>query len=89
MWPLAAADFCGSIRLLVRSESQKQNLPAISATIIRNNKIVCSIAQGWADLEQRVPNTIKSRHRLASLSKPITAVLTMKLVEKGRLVLDA
>ena len=88
VWPMSAADFCGPIRSLVRNESQKQNIPAISVTIVQNNKIVCSIARGWADLEQRVPNTIKSRHRLASLSKPIAAVLTMKLVEEGRLVLD-
>jgi CubicO group peptidase (beta-lactamase class C family) len=32
--------------------------------------------------------TAKSQHRLASLSKPVTAVLTMKLVEEGRLALD-
>ena len=84
---LAAADLCGSIRTLVAAESKRQNIPGISIAVVQNNHVVCSIAQGWADLEQRIPNTAKSRHRLASLSKPITAVLTMKLAEEGRVAL--
>lgn len=84
---LAAADLCGSIRTLVAAESKKQDIPAISVAVVQNNQIACSIAQGWADLEQRVPNTTKSRHRLASLSKPIAAVLTMKLVEEDKVAL--
>ena len=86
--PLTAADVCASIRTLVRAEAKKQDIPAISVAIVRNNQIACSVALGWADLEQRIPNTPKSRHRLASLSKPVTAVLTMKLMEEGRLALD-
>ena len=85
---LAGVDFCDSIRSIVSSESKKQDIPSISVTIVKNNKIVCSVAEGWADLEQKVPNTTNSRHRLASLSKPITAVLTMKLVEEEKLALD-
>jgi serine beta-lactamase-like protein LACTB len=86
--PLAAADLCDSIRTLVLAEAQRQDMPAISVTVIHNNRIACSVAYGWADLEQRVPNTTTSRHRLASLSKPVTAVLTMKLVEDEKLSLD-
>lgn len=77
-----------SIRTLVRAEASTQDIPAISVAIVRANQVACSIAEGWADLEQHVPNTTKSQHRLASLSKPFTAVLTMKLVEQGRLALD-
>ena len=87
MGSLAAADLCGPIASLVRAESQKQAIPAISVAVIRDNQIICSIALGLADLEQRVPNTAKSRHRLASLSKPVSAVLTMKLVEEGKIAL--
>ena len=86
--PLAAADVCASIRTLVGAEAKKQDIPAISVAIVQNNQIACSVALGWADLEQRIPNTPKIRHRLASLSKPATAVLTMKLMEEGRLALD-
>lgn len=85
---LTGADLCSSIRSLVAAESQKQDIPAISVAVVRDNRLICSVALGFADLEQRVPNTVKSRHRLASLSKPISATLTMKLVEQGRVALD-
>jgi CubicO group peptidase (beta-lactamase class C family) len=42
-----------------------------------------------ADLEQNVPMTTASVHRLASLSKPITGTIIMDLVENGKLALDA
>jgi len=84
---LIAADLCDSIRALVRTEWQRQSIPAISVAIIKDNRIVCSIAVGTADLEQGLSNTVKSRHRLASLSKPISAVITLRLVEEGKIAL--
>jgi len=86
--PSHAASVCGPIRALVRAAAQQQKIPAISAAIVQNSRVACSISLGWADLEQRVPNTPSSLHRLASLSKPVTAVLTMKLVEEKKLALD-
>lgn len=50
--------------------------------------LVCSVALGQAVLEQHIPNTARGRHRLASLSKPVTAVLTMQLLEEGKLALN-
>ena len=43
---------------------------------------------GFADLEHRVPATASTVYRLASVSKPITAVAAMQLVERRRLGLD-
>jgi CubicO group peptidase (beta-lactamase class C family) len=44
---------------------------------------------GMADLENEVPVTPRTVFRFASISKPITAVATLQLVEQGRLNLDA
>lgn len=85
---LGAADICGAIRSLVAAEAKKQDIPAISVAAVQKHQVICSVALGWADLEQRVPNTDRSRHRLASLSKPVTAVLTMRFAEEGRIGLD-
>jgi len=46
-------------------------------------------AYGMADLEQRRPMTDSTRIRTASISKWLTATAAMKLVEAGRLDLDA
>lgn len=44
---------------------------------------------GYADLENRVPATAASSYRMASVSKPMTAVGILKLMEQGKLDLDA
>jgi serine beta-lactamase-like protein LACTB, mitochondrial len=42
----------------------------------------------YADLENLVPATASTVYRLASVSKPITAVAAMQLIERRRLALD-
>jgi CubicO group peptidase (beta-lactamase class C family) len=56
--------------------------------VARANRIVYSKAFGSADLEQNVPLRIDSVHRLASLSKLVTATIIMDLVQTNRLSLD-
>ncbi|SDH91546.1 serine hydrolase [Janthinobacterium sp. YR213] len=43
---------------------------------------------GYADLENRVPATAQSSYRLASVTKPMTAVAILQLVEQGKIDLD-
>jgi CubicO group peptidase (beta-lactamase class C family) len=45
-------------------------------------------AFGMADLENGLPATLKSAYRLASVSKSMTAVAVLQLVEKGKIKLD-
>lgn len=44
---------------------------------------------GFADLENKVPAKSESAYRLASVTKPMTAIAIMQLVEKGKINLDA
>ncbi|MEG1116231.1 MAG: serine hydrolase domain-containing protein, partial [Janthinobacterium sp.] len=44
---------------------------------------------GHADLENRVPATASSSYRLASVTKPMTAVAILQLAEQGKVDLDA
>ena len=44
---------------------------------------------GYADLENHVPATALSSYRLASVTKPMTAVAVLQLAEQGKLDLDA
>lgn len=46
-------------------------------------------AYGYADLENNVPAKPESAYRLGSVTKPMTAVAIMQLVEKGKINLDA
>jgi CubicO group peptidase (beta-lactamase class C family) len=44
---------------------------------------------GFADLENKVPAKAESAYRLASITKPMTAVAVLHLVEQGKIDIDA
>ncbi len=47
--------------------------------------VIFSRAAGYANLEHEVRNTTKTKFRLASITKPFTAVAVLQLQEKGKL----
>jgi len=67
---------------------QKKSLPSLSAGLIKNNRIVWTNYTGSADIENGVSVNRNSLYRIASISKTITAVAVMQLVEKGKIKLD-
>ncbi len=63
-------------------------VPGAALALAREGKIVYSRGVGWADREAHTPVVPGSQFRIASLSKPITAVAILRLVERERLSLD-
>ncbi len=63
--------------------------PGISVAAVVNGEYAWSAGFGMADLENFVPATSTTLYRLASVSKPLTATAAMRLVESGKLDLDA
>ena len=57
--------------------------------MIRNDRVVWAEGFGWADIERQRKATANSIYLLASVSKPITSTALMKLVDEGKLDLDA
>lgn len=76
----------------VKSEAaaalKKQNLPSISVAVWKHGKVE-AFALGYADVENKVPATPQTLYRLASISKPITAVAALELARQHKLDLDA
>jgi len=56
---------------------------------VKNGKVVYSGAWGLADLERKLPVKTDTIFLVASVSKTLTAVAAMELVEQGKLDLDA
>jgi len=77
------------IEQAISSEMSRQNIPGISVAIATDSRLSWSAGFGMADVENFVPAKGSMVHRLGSISKPITAVAVMQLVEKGKLDLDA
>ena len=62
--------------------------PGTQMLVYRRGKIVHSTVQGFADLERKVPVKDDTIFRIYSMTKPITSVAFMMLVEEGRVAID-
>ncbi len=66
----------------------RHGIPGAALAVARDGRLVFARGYGWANLaaqEQTQPDTLFG---LASLSKPLTALAVLKLVEQGKLGLD-
>lgn len=87
--PVAADSTDEAFSFAVERQMQADGLPGLSLAIVRDGSLALARGFGWADIERRIPATPRTPYRLASLSKPIAAVLLLRLVEAGKLDLDA
>lgn len=67
----------------------RHGVPGAALAIAKNGKLLLAKGYGWANLQPGEPVSPDARFGLASLSKPITAAAALKLVEDGKLNLDA
>lgn len=74
-------------RVLQDAIDQKQ-LPGVVAMITVGGKVTYQGAFGKSDTTSNAPMTIDSIFRIASMTKPVTSVAVMQLVESGRVKLD-
>ena len=56
--------------------------------VARDGKLAWSAAVGMRDREQKLPMTLDTRFRIASMTKPVTAVAVLMLYEEAKLQLD-
>ena len=67
---------------------QTHDVPAAAYAIIREGRLVLAAGYGYADLASTEPTRPDHLFRVASISKPITAVAALKAAENGQLELD-
>ena len=77
------------IERAITSEMARQGIPGLSVAVVTEHTLRWSNGYGFSDLENFVPARPITVYRLASVTKPITAVAVMQLAEKGSLDLDA
>jgi serine beta-lactamase-like protein LACTB, mitochondrial len=66
-----------------------RGIPGLAVAVAVDGRVVYAEGFGYADLEQRVPTWPSTKFRIGSISKPLTAVALMQLVEQRRIDLDA
>lgn len=60
-------------------------IPGATVMIARNGRLLADVTTGWADIEGQRRLEHDSLFRLYSMSKPITSVAIMMLVDQGKL----
>jgi serine beta-lactamase-like protein LACTB len=76
------------IEQAVAAQMSRNSIPGVSIAVATSSQLRWAAGYGMADLENSVPVTPLTEIRLGSISKPITAIAVMQLVEQGKIDLD-
>jgi CubicO group peptidase (beta-lactamase class C family) len=77
-----------AIDALLKTAVEQKKIAGGAALVARQGKVVHLSVAGTQDVEAGVPVTDQTIFRVASMTKPITSVAAMMLVEEGKLSLD-
>ncbi len=72
----------------IKAEFSKKDITSISYCIVKNDKLLYSNALGYANKNNQTLATDSTRYLVASVSKIVTAIAIMKLVEQNLIALD-
>src|SRR4051794_14804720 len=72
----------------LRSAVERKDVPGVVALVTDRDKVLYQSAFGVADVSTGRPLTSDALFRIASMTKAITSVALMQLIEQGRLGLD-
>ena len=70
------------------AEVASDEVGGITAAVTRNGEVLWASGFGWADRDARIPAGPRTIYRVGSITKSLTAVAMMQLVETGVLGLD-
>lgn len=65
-----------------------RKIPGGALAVVKDRRLVYARGYGWANRETKLPARPESLFRIASISKPITGVAMLKLVQDGKVKLD-
>lgn len=67
---------------------ERSALKGVSLAVVKNEELVFAQSYGYADIENNIETAPEHLFRIASVSKLLTAVAVMKLVEDGKMSLE-
>ncbi len=76
------------LRQMLQAYVDSGQVAGAVAIVLRRGRVVVLDTVGWADRDARIPMRSHTIFRIASMSKPITSVGAMILIEEGKLSLD-
>jgi CubicO group peptidase (beta-lactamase class C family) len=76
------------LETLLENLRQELKIPAYSAAIVKDQKVLWAKGFGYADVENKIPATEHTPYHLASLTKTFASTILMQLVQDGKIKLD-
>lgn len=73
---------------VVAAQMRARHIPGLSLAIIANGKVARAQGYGFADEARKTPVTTETLFQAGSISKPVTAVGVLRLVDQQKLALD-
>ncbi len=72
----------------VISKMSETRIPGLSIAVLKDGEVVYQRGFGYRDLESALPATPRTVYGVGSITKTVTAIAVMQLVERGLLSLD-
>jgi CubicO group peptidase (beta-lactamase class C family) len=72
----------------IEAQRRSGDIPGLAVALVEAGKVRFAKGYGWADLERKRAATVDTVFPIASITKTLTAMGVMRLVEQGRLGLD-
>jgi CubicO group peptidase (beta-lactamase class C family) len=85
-------DFPSAISALdtiIRKNLGQQQIPGAAVAVVHDGKIIFSQCYGYADTQKKVPITEDTYFMVGSLTKSFTALAVLKLIQQGKVDLNA
>ena len=85
-------DFPGAVSVLdsiIRSNLEQQRIPGAAIALVHEGRVIFSQCYGYADVQRKIPITEDTYFMIGSLTKSFTALAVLKLIEKGKVDLNA
>jgi len=86
-YALNDADIAHADRVVSQFMS-RYDVPGLSLAWAKDGRIILTRAYGVVNKGSNIPVNVNHQFRIASVSKPITSTMIMRLVEEGRISLD-
>src|SRR5689334_7859763 len=67
---------------------EKWQIPGASLAVAKDGRLLLAHGYGYAEMERKIPVQPTHLFRFGSMTKTVTAVAILKLVEDGKLKLD-
>jgi serine beta-lactamase-like protein LACTB len=86
--PEAYRDAVARLSEYINAEMQQKNIPALSIAVVSDQGIVWAQGFGFADREKKRPATAQTIYRVGSVSKLLSDMALVQLIDQGKLKLD-